>query len=1102
MGWRSTAVTLAITLALLAPAAEGCISPYGFEDFEPAPLIVSGLTPEMAPVDISASTTDDIFPKLVSYKGDLFAFWVKSTGTTTVSENLLTRARRDGQWGELLVVNNPNPYNGTLEGDLVRIGGFDVVVHDGLLYVIWCTADTTLTHGPDDDPVYRTFDGTRWSPVVELVPPDDGGEDVQPSAASTADGVLVAWTSSSPKWSNGTDQDIVVRLIAPGSSGPIVGLSPDDDYANDFIPEVTSTPLGTHVAWHTRSTPRVENRGGGESALTIEGRVLRDGQWSSIQEISGSHYGENLWIDTLWDGERLGLVWQRGGSDFAYRETRVAYREWDGEIYSPVQDLTSRLSGAHNGRPKLGIADGEVRVYWHTDDDAFTLGDSFDLVTRAREGDGYWAPLEVFIEDFDRDLLQVTLAPHDGSLQAAWITNVTYDNPPPIGQVQVWDVVVAPVYLPPNPFEGVSITHKWRRSLEAWGAQDRISFEVGKDGTPLNDLDLSVRVIDPEGRVEATLDGLTDPAGRADFDHVFESFGEYDLEVTLNGTTMGSLGVKVTPPPPGYVDSLMLTLAVLAAFVAILVAAGYLFIQRRGVKSSSRKAVEHEVPRRTPWLWRQASRALTKVVKSSRAQGFLQIPLFALFIVSIILGYLGTQDPQANFTTMLGWVYYLPGMLVLYAFFGRLWCYVEACGFVDTWVKRLMRRRIWREWPSWLQNLWPGFVLLLAGFWVEIVFSIDLYPWAVATFMTAVILINLGVSANYGKRTYCRFVCRDGVVEELIARFSLFKISVKNQADSVSHGASCIWKEEEKRPGYCSMCFTCVQNNPDVKEATVRPMVKNFAKDVYKPRAVHRDEAMAAILLMGISIPYMAVLTRAWWVDLADIAIGMGVPLGAINLTFAGVFLTVGVALLDRWAFRRWPGTFTPPKRVLTVLLEGLLISQVFLIALGGEVGRLIAVRSVFVLGCFVLPYAFVWVGERLVVRLTRNVRGEPAGTLLARYALIFIPVFVGVLIARNIPIVATWGWAAWDIVVATATEFPTGAAAVTPRPFVDPSYHFGLGVASLAFGVALGAYTALQISRRLYKSRMDAFRAFAVHTAMLSVLGGLFVAILALPPF
>jgi hypothetical protein len=476
--------------------------------------------------------------------------------------------------------------------------------------------------------------------------------------------------------------------------------------------------------------------------------------------------------------------------------------------------------------------------------------------------------------------------------------------------------------------------------------------------------------------------------------------------------------------------------------------------------------------------------------------------MFIFFVVSIYIGFFGTQDPTKNFTTMVGWVYYLPGMLILYAFFGRLWCYFEACGFMDTWAKKLAPKREWRQWPYWLTGLWVAFILLLAGFWVEIVFSIDLYPWAVATFMLAILLLNFFVSMIFGKRTYCRFVCRDGVIEELIARFSLFKIGVQTRADTTKRGGACIWKEGEKRPGYCSMCFSCVQNNPDVQEASVTPMLRDYGKDVYMPKKVHSDEAWAALMLMGISIPYMLVLTRVWWVDLTEMAFAMEPSTGTLGLLLLGVSLVAVTWLADRWAFRKWSGWFTTPRRVLVAMLQALLLALYFVAALGGGVGRLVALRSLIVLGSFIVPFVIVLAGEWLVVRLTGNSLGEPATKLMNRYALIFIPVFIGVLIARNLPIVAMWGWAAWDIFWGTLANFPAGPGTVTAQPFLPPETFYTLGVMALAFGLFLGAYTALQISRRLFKDRKHAMQAFGVHAGLLTVFMAMFVYIMAMAPY
>jgi uncharacterized membrane protein YgdD (TMEM256/DUF423 family) len=66
----------------------------------------------------------------------------------------------------------------------------------------------------------------------------------------------------------------------------------------------------------------------------------------------------------------------------------------------------------------------------------------------------------------------------------------------------------------------------------------------------------------------------------------------------------------------------------------------------------------------------------------------------------------------------------------------------------------------------------------------------------------------------------------------------------------------------------------------------------------------------------------------------------------------------------------------------------------------------------------------------------------------------------------------------------------------------VDPSFHFIIGVLFLALGVAVGAYAALQLSRRLYKEEDNAMVAFGVHVGVMVAFAVLFSLILSLPPF
>ncbi len=1095
-------VAIIVATSLALPGVQACLSPYGFLDFEPKPLAAPGGDVEMAPIDVSASTVDDLQPELMAFKGDLYAFWVKETGVTEVTENVMCRVQRDGAWGDLWAVNNPVPEEGSFNASGSRVAGFEALVHDGLLTVLWSTPYKNFTGDEDNDIVFRTYDGTSWSEVVDIIPPGDGSEDVQPSAVSLGDQLLVAWSTNNPEITGGTGMVVVSRVIEGEEMGPIRVHSELDPDKTHFIPELFAIPGGAYLTWYTREVVVVDSVGTKENAMLINGMTFVDGVWSEPRQVSYGNRDESIWVSALWDGDGLCFVWQYNDIGAYWKSSQILYREWRNGTFGPIQDLTGPLDSAVNGKPRICLVEEGLRVYWHTNDDGLTVGDTFDMVWREREGEGHWGPVEVFRSDPDKNIIEIGITSVEDVVYGTWLTNMTYEAPGPGGEVDVWDVVVGPLYIPENPLKGVTVTHRWSRAVEAWGPVETIRFVAKRDGTPMGRTLLSMEVVDPQGNEETELEGRTDGDGTLMFDHSFEGTGTYTFNVTVDGLHLGNIEMVVAPSPGGSGDQVpaaaLFIISVGAA--SILVGAG--FVNVRGVVRGRKVERTVQLPKQPHLMWRWASQLLTYVVKNRWAQGFLQMPLFVLYIVAIYIGYFGTQDPTKNFATMVGWTYYLAGILLLYAIFGRLWCYVEACGFVDTWAKNLKRGKSWLEWPSWLKNLWPGFFILLVGFWVEIVLSIDLYPWAVATFMLGILLINVFISSIFSKRTYCRYVCRDGVVEELIARYSILRIGVRYRLDSVPRNNVCIWTDEEKRPGFCSMCFSCVQNDPTVREATVEPAIESFAEDVFKPQAVHRDEATAAIVLMGISIPYMLVLTGLWWVGVAEASAALRPPLSPLGVVAVAAGLVLLVAMAMRFAVRRWPDTYTKPRLLLLSMLAGTLVTQFLLAGLGGEVGRIVALRSLIVLACFIVPFILVWSAEALVVRLTRNAREESAWRLLERYGLVFIPVFLGVLVARNLPLVGTWGWAVWDITVATFTEFPGGTVTPTPLPFVDTSYHFTLGVLALTLGIAVGAYAALQLSRRLYKEERDALAAFGVHVVTLVVFGSLFALILSLPPF
>ena len=147
--------------------------------------------------------------------------------------------------------------------------------------------------------------------------------------------------------------------------------------------------------------------------------------------------------------------------------------------------------------------------------------------------------------------------------------------------------------------------------------------------------------------------------------------------------------------------------------------------------------------------------------------------------------------------------------------------------------------------------------------------------------------------------------------------------------------------------------------------------------------------------------------------DQSDVYLGpMGPFVTGVSTNGQGGSIALS-AVTTWWGFSRYPDVFIPPRRGVVIIMEWLLLPSFLLLCFIRPVGRLLAMRSTIVLRCFlIIPLGVVWVGEVVIVRLTRDARGETAWRLLDHCGLVFNPLLSGILVARNLPIVASWGWA------------------------------------------------------------------------------------------
>jgi hypothetical protein len=171
---------------------------------------------------------------------------------------------------------------------------------------------------------------------------------------------------------------------------------------------------------------------------------------------------------------------------------------------------------------------------------------------------------------------------------------------------------------------------------------------------------------------------------------------------------------------------------------------------------------------RTRWLGRLLRRPFF--------QRGLQLVLLGGYIALVVLG-LG-QDaipgvPElhprmyTHATTLLFWVVWLMGLVLVVPALGRAWCGVCPLGFLTDWVGR---RGLGLAWPRWIRSS-AGMLGVFAGGVAAVIWAdVHMSPHGTAALIGCVALIALGSAFIWRRSAFCKGLCPVGSVLHLYSR--------------------------------------------------------------------------------------------------------------------------------------------------------------------------------------------------------------------------------------------------------------------------------------------------------------------------------------------
>lgn len=293
----------------------------------------------------------------------------------------------------------------------------------------------------------------------------------------------------------------------------------------------------------------------------------------------------------------------------------------------------------------------------------------------------------------------------------------------------------------------------------------------------------------------------------------------------------------------------------------------------------------------------------------------LQVLFAGLFLLVIVAGLFGNQQPGSNAATVLTWTYWWILLTLFAMLLGKAWCYVCPWDALAGWLQRLS----WwgpgrwplsaaRPWPKALRNLYPAATLFLVLTWLELGYGVTMSPALTAVLALLMFFLTFVPALLFERSSFCRYGCLVGRISGLYALFAPIELRASDRGvcqtcrtrdcfHGNANGSPCPTSQYlggMTKNTYCILCGECVFTCPhDNVSLNLRPP----AADLFKPGPARSDEAAMVLIMLSMSTFHGATMTPAWQATVGAIEAGLGVPYrAAFTIGMAG-FLAVVVLL-------------------------------------------------------------------------------------------------------------------------------------------------------------------------------------------------------------
>ena len=195
---------------------------------------------------------------------------------------------------------------------------------------------------------------------------------------------------------------------------------------------------------------------------------------------------------------------------------------------------------------------------------------------------------------------------------------------------------------------------------------------------------------------------------------------------------------------------------------------------------------------------------IAQLVTSSPVTFTLQVASVALFLLVILAGFLGNQDPIYNFAPTFIWVIWWVGFAYVSAFLGNIWHLVNPWSILYDWFAKLLlllgfnkRRFLNIHYPIKL-NAWPALLIFFIYGWTENIYHDAVIPVRIGQMILIYSLITFAGMICFGKNTWLRYGEAFTVAFGLLAKFAPIEV-IRKDPLIVKESPSYLYNVQEQK---------------------------------------------------------------------------------------------------------------------------------------------------------------------------------------------------------------------------------------------------------------------------------------------------------------